>query len=70
MSWLSKNWGACFEIYGFDVLLDHKLRPWLIEVNFCPSLSSSSPLDKWIKTMMISDTLQIVGLQPFDKKKL
>ena len=43
------KWDQCFEIYGFDLLLDHKLKPWLLEINLLPSLSSSSPLDKRIK---------------------
>lgn len=60
---------VCFEIYGFDILLDSKLRPWLLEVNISPSLSSSSPLDKKIKTVLICDTLNLIGVQPFDRIK-
>merc|ERR1712232_1321362 len=54
---------GCFEIYGFDILVDNDLKPWLLEVNICPSLSSGSPLDKRIKTKLVADTLTLVGLQ-------
>jgi len=55
---------SCFEVYGFDVLVDSGLKPWLLEVNVCPSLSSSSPLDKRIKTKLVADALTLVGIRP------
>lgn len=55
---------TCFEIYGFDVIVDEDLNPWVLEVNIAASLSSSSPLDKRIKTQLVADTLTLVGLQP------
>lgn len=57
---------TCFEIFGFDILIDHALKPWLLEVNTSPSLSSSSPLDKRIKTKLVADALTLVGVYPFD----
>ena len=42
----TKHPNQCFEVYGFDVMVDSKLKPWLLEVNVAPSLSSSSPYDK------------------------
>ena len=65
----SKGKNACFEIYGFDVIIDQKLRPWLLEVNVSPSLSSSSPLDKQIKTRLLSDTFYLIGFRLIDRKK-
>lgn len=44
---------TCYELYGFDVLLDESLRPWLLEVNILPSLQTDSPLDIAIKVLMI-----------------
>ncbi|EOD14278.1 hypothetical protein EMIHUDRAFT_42604, partial [Emiliania huxleyi CCMP1516] len=51
---------ACFELFGFDVLLDKALKPWLIEVNVACSLASSSPLDKWIKNMLMTDLFHLI----------
>ena len=56
------------EIYGFDILLDTKLKPHLLEINISPSLSSSSPLDKKIKTTLLCDTLNLIGVTPYDRK--
>ena len=34
---------ACFEVFGFDVLLDRDLTPYLIEVNVSADLASTEP---------------------------
>jgi tubulin polyglutamylase TTLL4 len=64
------NRNSCFEIFGFDVLIDKKLKPWLLEVNVLPSLSSSSPFDKTVKTLLICDALTLVGVRGYDKKRV
>ncbi|KAJ1472248.1 tubulin-tyrosine ligase/Tubulin polyglutamylase, partial [Baffinella frigidus] len=42
----------CYELFGFDVMLDANLKPWLIEVNSSPSLATDAPLDKKIKNQL------------------
>ena len=64
-----QNKNVCFELYGFDILIDDDLKPWLLEVNVSPSLSSSSILDKKIKTSLLCDIFNLVGIIPYNKKK-
>ena len=55
-----------FELYGFDILIDENYRAWLIEVNVNPSLHCTSPLDLSIKTDLISDIFNVVGILPYN----
>ena len=48
-----------YELFGFDVLLDAKLKPWLIEVNISPSLHSSSPLDLDVKSPLATEVFNL-----------
>lgn len=53
---------CCYEVFGFDMLLNESLFVYLIEVNIYPSMATGSPLDKRIKQTMIADALQIKGI--------
>jgi tubulin polyglutamylase TTLL6/13 len=53
---------TCFQILGFDVILDDNLRPYLLEVNQMPSFATDSPLDSKIKSGVIFDTIAMLNL--------
>lgn len=55
--------GMCFEILGFDIILDHKLKPWLLEVNHSPSFTTDSPLDYKIKFEVISEAFKLLDIR-------
>ncbi|CAM9870546.1 unnamed protein product [Phaeothamnion confervicola] len=52
-----------FELYGYDVIIDDGLKPWLLEVNASPSLSADSPGDYALKTALLSDVLDVLDLE-------
>ena len=58
----------CFEILGFDIMIDKKMDPWLIEVNCMPSLTCDSPFDTSLKFSVIKGTLKILALNPNFKR--
>ena len=58
---------CCFQLLGFDIMLDSDLKPWLIEVNRSPSLATDTPLDLEIKKAAVMDAFGIVNPQPLDR---
>ena len=60
----------CFDLYGFDVILDEDLKAWLLEINASPSLSCDTLLDDMIKQRLIDDTIDLIEPIDFDRKRL
>ena len=58
----------CFEILGFDIILNHKGKPFLLEVNHAPSFATDSPLDYAVKKQLFIDTFRFLNLS-IDRKK-
>jgi tubulin polyglutamylase TTLL2 len=53
----------CFELYGFDILVDESMKPWLLEVNFSPSLSVDCQADVLAKKPMLHDLMDLLHFQ-------
>lgn len=60
--------GNCFELFGFDILIDQELKAWLLEVNLTPALSCDSPLDQKVKSNCIADLLSLAGIVKMDQR--
>lgn len=58
----------CFELLGFDIILDSKLNPYVLEVNHTPSFTTDSPLDFKVKEIVISEALEIMNIAGRNKR--
>ncbi len=58
----------CFEIFGYDFILDNDFRPWILEINNNPGLGISSPVIEKLVPRMIDDALRLTIDKVFETK--
>ena len=56
----------CFELYGFDILIDDHLNCWLMEVNLSPNLHFDAAIDLKIKGEMLAEMFDLIRIVPYD----
>ncbi|XP_020557958.1 tubulin polyglutamylase TTLL7 isoform X1 [Oryzias latipes] len=60
---------VCFEVLGFDIILDHKLKPWLLEINRAPSFATDQKIDYDVKKGALLNALKLLNIRASDKKR-
>ncbi|KAK8863517.1 hypothetical protein M9Y10_011203 [Tritrichomonas musculus] len=64
---ITKHRKLCYELFGFDILIDEKFHCHLLEVNMKPNMSGlSSLLDYYMKYSVILDMLRLANIIDFD----
>jgi hypothetical protein len=56
----------CFELLGFDIMIDQKLKPWLIEVNSSPAMAMDGAADQRVKPDLLAELFRMVNFEPMD----
>jgi hypothetical protein len=60
----------CFELFGYDIIVDDNEKCWLLEVNSSPSLARDTILDDLIKQQLVDDIIDLVDPVNFDRSRL
>lgn len=66
--WETQTDSICFQVLGFDIIIDDEFKPWLLQVNHSPSFCTDSPLDYIIKKSLILDTFLLLNLNSTEKE--
>ncbi|NWI64090.1 TTLL2 polyglutamylase, partial [Todus mexicanus] len=56
----------CFELFGFDILIDDKFKPWLLEVNYSPALCLDCSIDDTVKRKLLHDVVELLNYKQID----
>ena len=61
-----------FEMIGYDMMIDDKLNPWLIEINSSPAMDYSSPVTRKLVRMVMEDIVKVIvdNRKKKNKKKI
>ena len=51
---------GCFELYGFDIMIDSDFNAWLIEVNSSPAMDYSTYVTEKLVKQCLEDTCKVV----------
>ncbi|XP_041463046.1 probable tubulin polyglutamylase TTLL2 [Lytechinus variegatus] len=60
---------GCVELFGYDILIDDNLKPWLLEVNFSPALGLDCTVDHNVKRPLINDILDLMHFEEGDENR-
>ena len=65
---LKTNPVLCFEIFGYDFIIDNDFKPWILEINNNPGLAISSPVIKKLVPRMLDDAFRLTIDKIFETK--
>ena len=55
------GYSRCFQVLGFDILLDKNYKPWVLEANFRPNLDYHRGVERRLKSNMIKEAVNIAA---------
>ena len=58
----------CFEIFGYDFIIDNDFKPWILEINDNPGLCISSPVIEKLIPRMLDDAFRLTIDKVFNTK--
>ena len=56
-----------FDLLGYDIIITKDFEPILLEINSGPSIVYHNQLEKNVKTNLVVDMFNLVGISPFNK---
>ena len=54
---------ACFEILGFDILIDQEMKVWVLEVNHDPAFLSDMKVHREVIDQLLTDTFRLLNAE-------